>query len=737
MNARRAAALLVTVLSLAWALADGLIVIPRPPGPGPAAPFPLEVREHRVNALLEDRAAVTRIDQVFFNPTHARLEGEYLFPVPKGAVISAFSMFVDGKELQAELLDAAKARKIYEDIVRTQRDPALLEYLGQGLFKVRIFPIEPRSEKRVKLSYRQVLAEDSGLVEYVYPLNTEKFSSAPLKAVGVKVEVKSARRIRTLYCPTHEAEVVRHGENAAVVGWEASNVKPDTDFKVYCGYGEGELGMAVLPWRRSGEDGYFFLSVAPAFGSKAEETAPKDIVFVFDTSGSMAGDKMEQARKALLFCVNNLNPDDRFEVVRFSTEAEGLFNRLEKADAEHVKRAAEFVGTLKAMGGTAIEDALNLALSAEGTGDRPRMVVFLTDGKPTIGETDETRLMEKVRKANTASLRLFTFGVGFDLNTHLLDRLTDETRGWRTYIAPHEDIEIKVSAFYAKVRSPVLTDLKLSVENVRVYQVYPRELPDLFKGSTLTVFGRYSGTGEGKLVLEGKTASGRRSFEYKASFPGAADHYDFIAPLWASRRIGFLLEQIRLNGENRELVDEVTTLARAWGIITPYTSHLIVEDEARRVADRVLPADFQTLGGAATYAPEAARKMREEYDGIRSKSGAGSVRASSGVQDMTAAENLAQAAPPSPALDYRDREGKEANVARQVRNVRGRAMYQAGGFWNDATLQASRPANLKRIQFGSDAYFALLDREPGLAEFMSLGRNVRFVHQEQAYEIHE
>lgn len=737
MNTRCAAALLVTTLFLAWALADGLIVIPRPPGPGPAAPFPLEVREHRVNALLEDRAAVTRIDQVFFNPTHARLEGEYLFPVPKGAVISAFSMFVDGKELQAELLDAAKARKIYEDIVRSQRDPALLEYLGRDLFKVRIFPIEPRSEKRVKLSYRQVLTEDSGLVEYVYPLNTEKFSSAPLKAVSVKVEVKSTRRIRTLYCPTHEAEVVRHGESAAVVGWEAASVKPDTDFKVYCGYGEGDLGMAVLPWRRSGEDGYFFLSVAPAFGSKAEETAPKDIVFVFDTSGSMAGDKMEQARKALLFCVNNLNPDDRFEVVRFSTEAEGLFNRLEKADAEHVKRAAEFVGGLKAMGGTAIEDALNLALNAEGTGDRPRMVVFLTDGKPTIGETDENRLMEKIRKANSASLRIFTFGVGFDLNTHLLDRLTDETRGWRTYIAPHEDIEIKVSAFYSKVRSPVLTDLKLSVENVRVYQVYPREMPDLFKGSTLTVFGRYTGTGEGKLVLEGKTASGRRSFEYRASFPGTADHYDFIAPLWASRRIGFLLEQIRLNGENKELVDEVTSLARAWGIITPYTSHLIVEDEARRVAKQVLPADFQTLGGAATYAPEAARKMREEYDGIRDKSGAGSVRASTKVQDMTAADNLAQAAPPAPALAYRDREGKEANVARQVRNVQGRAMYQAGEFWNDSTLQSARPANLKRVCFGSDAYFKLLDQEPAIAGFMALGRNVRFMHKEQAYEIHE
>ncbi len=307
------------------------------------------------------RVAVTEVDQVFYNPSGSRLEGTYLFPIPKGAQIDRFSMDVNGKMTDAELLDAAKARGIYEEIVRSMRDPALLEYLGQGLFKVRIFPIEPRSEKRVKLKYTELLTQEGGLLRYLYPLNTEKFSARPLKSVSVKVDVELPEGIRTIYSPSHEVEVKRHGPKKAVVGFEAKEVRPDTDFQLFVAPATGsDVGVHVMTYREPGEaEGSFLLVLSPSHEMAAEKVVRKDVVFVLDTSGSMAeGKKLEQAKKALAFCLRNLNDGDRFEVVRFSTETEPLFGKLVAPSEANVERAESFVAGLKPIGGTAIEEAL-------------------------------------------------------------------------------------------------------------------------------------------------------------------------------------------------------------------------------------------------------------------------------------------------------------------------------------------------------------------------------------------
>jgi Ca-activated chloride channel family protein len=718
---------------------DGMIVVPRPPDRPLATPFPLEVKEHRVEVAIEDRAAVTTIDQVFHNPSALRLEGQYLFPVPAGAVINRFSMWVDGAELQAELLDAAKARKIYEDIVRTMRDPALLEYAGMDLFKVRIFPIEPHADKRVKISYREVLPLDAGTMEYLYPLNTEKFSSQPLDLASIRVDIRTTDPLRTVYCPTHEVSVSRPDQRRATVHWEARNVKPDADFKLYLGTATAPVGLSLLAHRPAGEDGFFFLTASPGLADAGLKVAPKDIVFVFDTSGSMAGEKLAQAKRALRFCIDNLNPGDRFEIVRFSTEAEALFHGLAPADAAALSKARAFIDGLQALGGTNIEEALAMALAPGGGGDRPRIVIFVTDGKPTIGETGEDRLLDKIRQANAGGVRIFTFGVGHDINTHLLDRLTEATRASRAYIAPEEDLEVKISAFYTKVRSPVLTDVKLSFgPGVEVYQLYPRDLPDLFQGSALTVFGRYRGEGAVRVTLDGKVAGQPRRFEFDGRLPGqGGERHDFIPPLWASRRIGFLLDQIRLHGEDRELVDEIARLARTYGIITPYTSHLIVEDERDRVARRQITADQQTLGRNAAAAPELERKAREEYAGMRAKSGAGSVQASSEVQELNQAANQAQTRAGEGRLAYKDAAGREQRIAEQVRSVRGQNFYQSGAFWNAANVLSVPADQTRRIQFGSKEYFELLDKEPAAAQYLSVGRNVRFALHNQLYEIYE
>ncbi len=722
--------LFLLLLGLAARLAaDGFILVPRPPRPMPL--FPLEVTRHQVEVTIREGVATTTVDQEFYNPNPARLEGTYLFPLPPGAAIRRFSMWINGAETPAELLDAAKARAIYEDIVRRLRDPALLEYDGRGVFRARIFPIEPRETKRVKISYSEILNRDNRTREYLYPLATEKFSAAPLRQVSVRVRIDSSEKLGNIYCPSHEVEVVRRGPGQATVGFEARGVKPDTDFRLLFDTAADGLGFSLQSCRKDGGDGYFLLSVTPAFAA-GEPGVPRDIVCVLDTSGSMAGEALRRARQALLFFVENLNPGDRFDIVRFATEAEPLFRRLTPADAEARRRARRFLEELQAIGGTNMEEALSLALGErEGGSERPFTVVFVTDGKPTVGETSEEKLLDLLRVANPGRGRIFTFGIGEEINTHLLDQITERARGSRTYVAPNEEIEVKLSDFFRRVHSPVLTDLQLEFgPGVRVEKRYPRELPDLFRGSTLTVLGRYRGAGPVAVSLRGQAGGKRREFRFSGWLAGDDTTADFIPPLWAARRVGFLLDEVRLRGESRELVDEITRLAREHGIVTPYTSYLIVEDERRRLEGGDLhPAD-QTLNRVAEAAPEFQQRNRSEYDAMKMDAGAGSVRASKRVQEM----NLAASAPqlvggmavPDPVAGHQ-----------AVRQVQGRAFYNFRNQWVDARMQGLKNRSVQRLRFASAEYFDLLRRHPELGAVLALGNQVRFVHRGQAYEIFE
>jgi Ca-activated chloride channel family protein len=706
------------------ALADGLIVIHDP------APVPqwhsLEVVYHHVNVKIDGQIATTSVDQEFYNPSHQRLEGTYLFPVPKGAQIDKFTMEIGGKQVAAELLPADKARKLYEDIVRKMRDPALLEYADRDTFKVRIFPIEPRSNKRVTLSYTQILKADTGLIGYLYPLNTEKYSAAPIKDVSVKIELDAHRPLKSIYSPSHSVEITRHGDDRATIGFEGHNIRPDTDFQVFWQTEERELGVNLLTCRERGEDGYFLLLASPGANGKREPVVNRDIVFVLDTSGSMAGSKLAQAKRALQFCVENLNDGDRFEIVRFSTEAEPLFEKLVPPTESNRQRAAEFIRDLKPIGGTAIEEALTKALAL-----RPDVVIFLTDGQPTIGHTSEDEIVAGVKSTKA---RIFCFGIGTDVNTHLLDRISEQTRAFTQYVLPEEDLEVKVSNFYTKIKEPVITDPVLRFTgDVRASKLYPSPLPDIFRGDQLVVVGRYSGDGSAAVIIEGKD----QKFAYDVRFPERAHDHEFIPRLWATRRIGYLLDEIRLHGENRELKEEVTELARRYGIVTPYTAYLIVEDEKQLPEPIRLMQQFGRDDRAKEEAGRAWNLFNVQKDGAAAVTGArasdsfkqaGQFAADSITLENTRALNAA--APVSEA-------SRIVQYTQQSRFVNGRAFYQNGSQWIDANVQKVQNARRQQVKFGSDDYFALLARYPRAAQWFSVGKNVQLELDNTVYEITE
>ncbi|MBR9919514.1 MAG: VWA domain-containing protein [Bacteroidetes bacterium] len=714
------------------------IIIPEPPRPMPVAGlFELELKEMQVQTSIVDQVAEVNLDQTFHNPTSHQLQGFYMFPIPDGSSIQSFSMYINGVETRGELLDAQKARSIYEEILRKFQDPALLEYKDKGLFRMSVFPIQPGSDQRIKLTYTQVLPKDNGTTAFSFPIPSNHAKLGP-ESFSARINVETTNPVKTIYCPTHAVEINRKDARHATVGIELDQKTPPADLQLYFSDDKSEMGASLLNFKEGSENGFFFLNFSPGLNERVIPVS-KDITFVLDASGSMAGPKMEQAKKALLFCLENLNPGDRFNIVRFSTEAEALFPTLQLNTSDIRRKAREYIEDLQAIGGTNMEEALDLAFSQD-QGKRLSMVIFLTDGKPTIGQTNEEQLLELVKENNTNQRRIFTFGIGTELNTHLLDQITSMTRAYRTYVLPKEDIEVKVSNFFTKVSAPVLTNLEWEIagnSKVELVEVYPKSLPDLFKGGSISLIGRYKGSGKATLLLKGESNGRSKAYEYELTFEEEAKENDFIPPLWGARAVGYLLDQIRVNGESQEVVQEVIRLSKRYGIITPYTSYLILEDEQNLLGNRRIRTEDALLSPRVSEAPASMDVQAKKYkESIEEEAGEGSVRASEDIQILNQSENLAEYQTGRSEMDYEDAAGQSRNLAENIVNIQGRAVYQNAGIWTDSRIQDNQGAPVRRIAFNSSEYFDLMDEAPDSQEFLALGQNVRFIMNGELIEVY-
>jgi Ca-activated chloride channel family protein len=686
----------------AWA--DGFI-IPMPPHPDRPSPPNLSIKYHHVDIKIDNQMAKTTVDQIFINNHHRDIEGTYIFPIPEDASISRFSMFVGGEEIKGKILDKDEAKKIYQDIVRQRKDPALLEYFKDGMFKASVYPIPAHGETRIKLYYSEILRLNGGLCGYHYTLNTEKFSKDPLQSVKVNVHISSKTPIKSIYSPSHDIKIEKQDEHHAEVSYVEENTRPDKDFFLYYTVSEKDIGFNLLPFEDEDGQGYFLAMISPQVEVVADRTSSKNIVFILDTSGSMKGEKIKQAKGALSFCLNSLNRQDRFSLIDFDDEIRSFKAELVRANQENIREALTFIDKREADGGTNIHDALLEGLNQIQDVSGASFIIFLTDGLPTVGQTDINTILNDVKNANRSSTRIFVFGVGYDVNTRLLDRLAQDNHATSDYVRPSEDIEVKVSNFYKKVSHPILTGIKLSFDQVEVYDLYPRELPDIFKGSQLLVLGKYKNSGSDRATLTGSTQNSKREFNYQVNFTSESKN-DFIPRLWATRRIGYLVDQLRLHGENKELVEEVVKLSKKYGIITEYTSFLV-------------DADYRLA--AHELAPQAEESMR----GIsKDVVGAGA------VNRAQATKKFAQAAQ-APTL-YMDAEGKMQTIT-QVAQIGNRTFFNKNGLWVDSEYEG-KIESIKVERF-SKAYFKLLDSLPEVGRFLALGDEVIFLLNGKAVHI--
>jgi len=701
-----------------------IVIIGRPPI-NIIRPWPIRadcrIESVDVRADIQDQAAKVRVSQVFRNPSSVPMEAQVLFPLPEGAAVSGLTLLVDGKELTGKVMGRDEARRIYEDIVRRRRDPALLEYLGRDLFQTSVFPVSPGGQSTVQLQYSQLLKKDSGLVAFRLPLGTTKHSAQPVEHLTVSVNIAAPAQIRTVYSPTHDVDIKRPDASRAAVKLSLKNVARADDFRLLYSTDSSPVGLNVISYKpEDNEDGYFALLATPDTRADHAVKLAKTVLFLCDRSGSMAGPKIAQVKSGLQYLLRQLDPADTFNIVSYDSEVEAFRPELQRANAASIDAAIAWVNGLEAGGGTNIDGALHTGLRMLTDSSRPNYLFFMTDGEPTVGERNEMQIAANAARENKVNARLFAFGVGFDVNARLLDRLARELRGASTYVKPNENIEAPVSAFYSKIAAPIMTAVAVDIhlDGGSVARAYPRQMPDLFRGDQLVLVGRYRQGGAAKIELAGEAAGKQVTYSYTANFAeGPADDTNaFVARLWATRRIGEIIDDLDLHGRNQELVDELVSLSQKYGILTPYTSFLT--DDAVNLTSRAANNMF-AVDSVATQMVTVTGQAGVEQRELKAR-----------FQNATTAQ---AAGPPPPVMA-----GRPGGVAAQpkMQQVGQKVFFKKAQVWQDSSVTAEQAAHAIHIVQFSQQYFDLAASHGGvMAQYLALDEPVLVNLGSQTYQI--
>ncbi len=682
-------ALFTLVLGAAPASAQGWIEIERPRVPLPSNPSIVRVSSE-VRTTIEGRVARVEVEERFRNAGGGLAEGSYLYPLPGEAVFQNFSLWMGEQEMRGEMMNAEQARGVYEEIVRRQKDPALLTLAGHGLVRAQVFPIQPGETRKIVLRYTQLLDRAGDALRLRYALGRRGG-----EAGSWRLTLPDEATFGTPYSPTHQLTTDRsHGRVELSI-----DTKDGGDIELLLPLRRGLVGTTVLAHAPGGEDGYVMLLLAPP-SREDGAVVPRDLSFVVDVSGSMSGQKIEQARAALRQALGTLRPEDRFRLIAFSSGVRNFRDGFTPATPANLEAGRGFIDALSADGGTNISGALDAVLGSSVAEGRLQLIIFLTDGVPSVGEQDPDRIAATAA-GKIGRARVFTVGLGTDVNTYLLDRLAKEGRGAAEYVAPEANVEVAVGNLVGKLRRPALVNLRVVDSPVDLRQLTPGTLPDLFYGEELVVFGRYHGSGHGTLVFEGERNGRRERFTAEAEFPSVSSANDFIPRLWASRRIGDLTRQIRLEGASDGLISEVRELGLRYGILTEYTSYLVQEPNlamgGRR--DNGMPMmDMAPGRGAGQLAPAAApvaQTGKVAVDRAR-ESGRMSQAASLAEADAAAEEKFE-------ALRSADSE---------MRRIGGRVFRKEAGVWTDIGHRDS--LRVLTVAPFSPAYFAVVRSLPEL-----------------------
>ena len=737
---------------------------PFPPRPLPPFQFPaaVTVKSVGVSATVRAGVAETEVSYVFSNPSAREAEGDFVFPIPAGASVSSFAMYDGDKKMEARLLSEGEATQTYEEIVRRRRDPALLTFSGRAALRARLFPIPPGGERKVTLKLVTVLPREGDALKYAWTLVGPHLpGGATPQSVSVSVSVSGDSG--TIYSPTHEVQTKRVGD-ATVATWtsDAANKavlseNPEFDLYIAPKRGAERVALSMLTYNAAlpataslgggaRQSGYFLVVASPSVAKPDAALPPRRVVVVMDRSGSMQGKKIEQAKAAIRFALGKLRPQDSFNVITFSDSVEPFSPSPVAATAANLQRADAFVDGIVADGGTNIHDALDEGLAQFTERASGNTLLFFTDGLPTVGVTNQSAIVRDAITKNDKKARVFVFGEGYDVDVPFLDTVAQSLRGDADYVRPDENIEVKTSRFVAKTSAPVLENLHVSVEGgtlAKIGEIYPRpsDLPDLFAGGQLVLVGRYTGSARNfRLTLSGTANNKPQSYTLSGALPDVDTGAAFLPRLWASRKIGYLMDEVRLKEDGaakQEAIDQIVALSKEWGILTPYTALFVPEPEGEaqganfRSGSRGGTFGMGAAGGVfrnsvggsgAVTSADANNSTTYAAPAAADRVGESAVNVSQGARSQRAAAQVGNAS------YYAAQSGadKDSNIAlaKRLQNIAGRTFVQRGAVWTDATFDPKKQMQVVTIKTFSTAYFALVARNADFGKWAALGDEV-------------
>ncbi|MDP1563876.1 MAG: VIT domain-containing protein [Pirellulaceae bacterium] len=717
---------------------DGRFPLPRPRPTRPTPPqASYAITELSVNASINNQIAATQVTQVFKNTGSTQLEARFVFPLPYEGAVDQMTFLVDGKEYEAKLLPADEARRIYQGYLQRNQDPALLQWVGTGMFQTSVFPIPVGASRTVTLRYSQLLRRDGTLTDYLFPLSTARYTSTPIEKLSFRVSIADRDEIKNVYSPTHQVEVKRDDAKNVTLTSIQSNALPTTDFRVVYDSAAGAITANLMSaWPADEDQGYFVLLASPAFDVATVPPQQKMVLFVVDQSGSMSGDKISQARDAAKFVLQNLRPDDMFNIVSYHGSVNVMSPEMLRFGDETRSQALGFINSINAGGMTNIDEAMKRALTQMTDTSLPSYVVFLSDGMPTAGEQNEMKIAANCRQWNAARARIISFGVGFDVNSRLLDRISRDNRGQTEYVLPNENLEASVARLYSKIAAPMITNMTINYEmnglkvedGPAVNRLYPQDHSELYAGSQLVLVGRYRQGGPTKIKIKGTVGDQVQEFVFDLELAqrGETQKYPFVSKLWAMRRIGELIDQIDLEGKHDELVKELVQLSLKHGIITPYTAYLADENSfqladvnRQRAATTASLDQLDAVSGAGGFSGRSfkqSNKLAENLQGLEIRNsaqgfggGGGGVRGGGGLGGLGSSGRSGQpgtVAPAAPGIGGSGPAGPTGlrQAGQWTFYKRGRLLIAENAV--DVDLDKN-PEQIKVIKRFSDDWFAL------------------------------
>jgi Ca-activated chloride channel family protein len=663
-----------------------------------------------VRATLDGRIIKYEIDDRYVNRSGRVAEVDYVLPLPKGAAFENLELSINGEMIAGETMRADRARAVYEEIVRKMRDPALVEWMGHDLLRTRIFPIQPGEEKRVIVRFSAVAQREGDALRLDWPARAVAGARTDNDSFELRYTGSgSGETLGDAYSPTHRVTVNdgRSGQRNGLRTVRVTDAARAMTLLVPVKR-DRSASLAFLPYAPAGEDGYALITLSPPAASG--RTKPRDLTFVVDVSGSMSGAKIEQARAAGRQFLSSLGAADRFRIIAFSTDVRDFRDGWAPVTTETIRAATTFVNELRPAGGTNIDGALTTALAVAPARDHLALVLLLTDGAPTVGETRPEAIASHAADQRRDA-RVFTFGIGADVNAALLEQLALQGRGTATFVRPNESVERAVGVVADRLTSPVATDVTIRLGGARLYAMQPQGAIDLFAGQDLVVLARYSGsrnqTDSETLVIEGRGPEGPVQWTQRVRIPSRSTDNAFVARLWAVQRAGWLSAERRRTGGNPELDAELRELGERHGIPTELTSYLVVEPGMNTNT----LADPRGAGAAAQPSAVARTDARGQ------------------VASAPAPERRFEAAKLS--ADQRDlkslgeeRRERVNDSELQMKTVGSRAFRaDKDGVWTD-TKKATATRTVK-VKAYSEAYFTLLRELPELAQWFAVGDKVR------------